>query len=77
MIFNFDKLLGRIKEKYKTNAAFCVKLKMSEKSFSEKINNKKDFKSREVVKMQQLLEISKEEIPIFFYNYEVQNFEQK
>lgn len=77
MIFNFDKLLGRIKEKYKTNAAFCLKLKISEKSFSEKINNKKDFRSREVVRMQQLLEIPKEEIPIFFYNYEVQKIEHK
>lgn len=76
IIFNFNKLLGRIKEKYGTNASFCKKLGLSEKSFSEKINNKKDFRSIEIVKMAELLEISNDEINAFFYSYVVQKIEQ-
>lgn len=77
MIFNFRKLLGKIKEKYPTNAEFCKEMSISEKAFSDKINSKRDFKIKEIIKMMELLNIEKEDIPVYFFDYNVQEIEQK
>ena len=72
MVFKFGKLLGRIKELYGTNSNFCKEIPISEKSFSDKINSKKDFKVSEIIRMIELLKISKYEIPDYFFDYHVQ-----
>lgn len=65
--FNFDKLTGRIIEKFKTRDNFATKVPMSIPTLINKLSGRVDFKSREVVRFCELLDIPLEEIPNFFY----------
>lgn len=65
--FNFDKLTGRIIEKFKTRENFAPKVPMSIPTLINKLNGRVDFKSKEVVRFCRLLDIPLEQIPNFFY----------
>ena len=67
MAFNYSKLLGRIVEKYGTQSSFAKALSISEHSLSLKLNNKRDFKQREIIAACQLLEIATDEIDAYFF----------
>lgn len=67
MSFRYDKLLGRIKEKYGTQEAFAAALGMSGNTLSLKLNNKADFKRSEICLACQLLEIDMEEVCCYFF----------
>lgn len=67
LCFNYDKLLGRIIEKFKTRENFANKVRMSIPTLLNKLSGKVDFKSKEIFKFCELLEIPLEEIHYFFY----------
>ena len=72
MAYDYSKLLGRITEKFGTQARFSGAMGMSERSLSLKLNSKVPFKQPEISKACQLLGISDKEIPAHFFALEVQ-----
>ena len=65
--FDYSKIRGKIKEVFGTQAAFADVMKMSTVTLSEKLNNKVQFRQKEIDRACDLLQISKEEIPIYFF----------
>lgn len=72
MSFDYSKLSGRIVEKYGTQYNFSIALGLSERSLSLKLNNRVPWKSTELQKAIELLDIPKDEIGAYFFNVEVQ-----
>ena len=66
-MFNYSKLRGKIKEVFDTEAIFAKKMGISTTSLSQKLNNKVEFSQKEIEKAIELLHISKEEIPVYFF----------
>jgi len=75
--FDYSKLNGKIKEKFKTQDAFAEALNISRASLSMKLNNKSEFDQYEMKKSCELLGIPLEEMNIYFFTPEVQQKEQK
>lgn len=75
IVFNYDKLRGRIKEIFKTQSSFAVAMLMEESTLSNKLNNKVEFSSKEIIRACLLLSINLNEINPYFFNYEVQKTE--
>ncbi|SFS01440.1 DUF739 family protein [Anaeromicropila populeti] len=65
--FYYNKLLGKIKEKYNTQEAFAVALGIGRVSLSQRLNNKLGFSQMEIYNAIKLLNIDIEEIPVYFY----------
>lgn len=76
MEFNYKKLCEKIVEKFSCNCNFAIKMGISERTLSLKINNKIDFKQREILKASKLLGIPKNEIQDYFFTLKVQKIEQ-
>lgn len=76
MRFDYSKLLGKIKEKCKTQDEFARKMHLGRVSVSQRLNNKLDFDAREIQLACEILDIPKEEIPVYFFTQEVQKHEQ-
>lgn len=72
MSFNYNKLKGKIIEKYGTQAAFAQGMGISERTLSLKLNNKIYFKQDEITKAASLLNFNADEICEYFFNHEVQ-----
>lgn len=72
MIYNYSKLLGRIKEKFNCNVNFAIKMGFSERTLSLKLNNKMDFRQNEIDKACILLEIPINEVHDYFFTKNVQ-----
>lgn len=72
MAYNYNKLLGRITEKFGTQARFSNAMEMSERSLSLKLNCKVPFKQPEISKACSLLDICDEDISAYFFTIEVQ-----
>lgn len=70
-MFNFDKLTGRIIEKYGTRKAFAVAMEMAENSLSDRLTGKVHFRMDEIYKAANLLDISPEEIGQYFFTPKV------
>lgn len=64
--FNYNKLLGRIKEKFGSNTAFIEKISMAEPTFYKKIHHG-CFTSKEILEFSNLLEIKEDEIVLYFF----------
>ena len=62
----FAKLKGRIKEKFGTQQAFAEAMEISTVTISMKLNGKIEWKSDEIGKASELLEIPLEEVGIYF-----------
>lgn len=71
MAFEYSKLRGRIIEKYGSLSNFSKKLGLSNNIFSKKMNNKVRFTPEDIVAMTSLLEISTDEIGIYFFTEKV------
>lgn len=65
--FNCDRLVGRIIEKFKTRENFAAKVPMSVPTLINKLNGSVDFKRKEMLRFCELLDISLDQIPYFFY----------
>jgi len=74
MAFDYDysKLRGKIREIFKTQSAFAEAMGMSTTSLSTKLNNNVEFTQKEIAQAVELLQITKEDIPAYFFTLEVQ-----
>jgi transcriptional regulator with XRE-family HTH domain len=71
MAFDYSKLRGRIKEMYGTQDAFAEAIGIGRVSLSEKLNNKVEFRQREINKSCEVLEIPIDEMTDYFFKLEV------
>ena len=72
MEYDYDKLIGKIIEKFYTRKRFAMAMGMSERTLSLKMNNKIDFTQDEISKACEILEIKHTDIPIYFFTQVVQ-----
>lgn len=72
MAFNYDKLRGRIVEKFGTQGRLARALGVSERTLSLKLNNKIFFSQDEITKISKLLNITLDEIQDYFFKVKVQ-----
>lgn len=72
MEYNYNKLLGKIREKFGCNANFALKMKVSERTICLKLNNKAHFKQKEISNACKLLGIPTKDIHLYFFNKETQ-----
>lgn len=70
-MFNFDKLNGRIVEKFKTRAAFADAMGMGAGRLSERLSGVVPFKTAEILKATELLDIAPEEVGVYFFTKKV------
>lgn len=70
-MFDFNKLRGRIKEKFGSESEFARKMGLSRSTMSQKLNNVWDFSSSEIIKACDLLDIEYNDIPIYFFTTKV------
>lgn len=68
---DYSKLLGRITEKFGTQAEFANAMGISERSISLKLNNKVSWKDNEISKAVEILEVNPKDIPAYFFKYKV------
>ena len=71
MIYDYSKLLGRIKECGFTQETLAKAIKMSESTLNLKLNNKAFFKQQEIRKIRKVLGICLEEVGIYFFTEKV------
>ena len=67
MGFEYNKLRGRIVEKYGTQSKFAQELGISPTAMSEKMTGKTTFSQRDIEKWRQLLDIDSEDIGKYFF----------
>ena len=73
MKFNYNKLRGRIVEKYGTLSNFSEAIGISFVALSKKMNNLIAISQKEIIKWSELLDIAPNEIGVYFFTLEVQN----
>lgn len=71
MHYDYRKLNGRIVEKFKTRSKFAEAITLSERSLSNKLNNKVAWKQTEISKAMKLLDIEPSKIQDYFFTYKV------
>lgn len=76
MIFDYNKLNGKIKERFNNRNDFAKLINLSSNSLSKKLNNKVPFTSPEIYKIVEILGIEISEIPIYFYTLKVEKVQQ-
>ena len=67
MDYKYDKLRGRIVEKYGSQERFAEIIGISPNSMSKKMNGKTGFSQRDIVKWSELLGIKKAEYSEYFF----------
>ena len=68
---DYSKLLGKITEKFGTQAEFANAMGVSERSISLKLNNKVSWKDSEIAKAVDILGLNPKDIPAYFFKYKV------
>lgn len=71
MAFNYNKLRGRIIEKYGSQTAFAKAFGVSENTFSLKMSNKVRFSTDDITIITKMLDISEGEIGEYFFTLKV------
>lgn len=71
MAFCYDKLKGKITEKYGTRDRFAEAMGFSSATLSAKLNNKSEWTQEEVVDAVKVLGLQWADIPAYFFNREV------
>ena len=66
-MFTYNKLRGRIVEKYGTMARFAEDAGLSVQALSKKMNSKTSFNQADIVKWCELLDIPAKEIGAYFF----------
>jgi hypothetical protein len=72
MKFDYSKLNGRIVEVFGTQKAFAEAMNLSERTISLKLNSKIYFNQDEIVLGIQLLKLTVNDIPDYFFTLKVQ-----
>ena len=67
MPYQYDKLRGRIIEKYGTQGNFAKALGLSSNSVSKKLNCRTGFTQEEMDKWAELLDIDLKDYPAYFF----------
>lgn len=70
MRFDYSKLLGAIREKFKTQEEFAKAMRMNMSTLSSKLNNRSEFTAEEIVRACRLLNIPNIQIPYYFFMLE-------
>ena len=73
MVYDYSKLEGRIVEKFRTRESFAKALGVTNKSISEKLNNKTIWKQPEISKAMELLSIPGDELESYFFKKKTHN----
>ena len=71
-MYDYSKLKGRIVEICGNNEKFCIEIGLSTHSLSVKLNNKIDFRQREIYKACEVLDIPTCEIADYFFKKKTQ-----
>ncbi len=71
--YDYSKLRGKIKELFGRQEDFAAAMKMSTVALSAKLNNKVQFTQDEINKACNLLSISFDFIPIYFFTEKVKS----
>lgn len=71
MDYDYSKLLGKITEKCGTQLNFALAVGLSERSVSSKLNRHVPWKDTEIVKAIEVLNISTNDIPKYFFAQKV------
>ena len=75
MLFDYSKLLGRIKECGFTQETLAKHIGIAESSMCLKLNNKADFRKIEIFNICEALEIENHEIGVYFFTLKVRESE--
>ena len=73
MAYDYSLLLDKIRRKCKSQAVFAAMMKLSERTVSMKLNNKKQWKQSEIEQACKILEIDRSDIHNFFYQLSSNN----
>jgi hypothetical protein len=73
--FDYSKLRGKIKEKCGTQNKFAKRIGMGKVSLSQRLNNYLDWSRSEMKNACEVLELSIDEIPLYFFTPKVQKHE--
>lgn len=65
--YNYNKLLGKIKEIYGTQEKFASDLGIGRVSLSQRLNNRLEFTQNEILISCELLQIPDYQIPNYFF----------
>lgn len=74
MAFDYNKLRGRIVEKYGSQVEFAKAMNWSERTLSKKINGKIPWKQTDICSAIRLLGLSESDIQEYFFTVKVQKF---
>lgn len=72
MSFDYNKLRGKIREKFGTQRKFAKSIGMSVSTLSFKLNNKVSWTQQEINLACELLDIEDEEVTVYFFKKKVQ-----
>ena len=64
---SYDKLKGRIREMYKTDAAFASALGLNRATLSKKLNDRAEWNRTEMEAACRLLNLSLKDMPDYFF----------
>lgn len=67
MGWNYNKLRGKIKETCGTQESFAEKIGISYTSLSKRLNNQIEFTQEDIYKSCEVLNISMEQVPEYFF----------
>lgn len=73
MAFNYDKLSGKIVEVFGTRYKFAEAMGWSERTLSLKMSGERPWKQPDICKAINLLKLTEEDIPTYFFTPKVQN----
>lgn len=73
---NYGKLKGKIREVYGTQTAFAAAMGRSVCVINQKLNNKAEWTAKDIRKATELLGITVEEIPTYFFNLKIEKSQQ-
>ena len=71
MLFNYQTLRGKIKEVCGTQDNFAKQLKIGRVSLSQRLNNQLEFSQSEIHDSCRILNLNKNEIPLYFFDLKV------
>lgn len=67
--YDYRKLRGRIREYFGTEQAFAQAMGISAPALSARLNNRTDFRIKEIFKMQELLQIPGADCDRYFFKH--------
>lgn len=76
MKFDYDKLIGKIKEKFRNRKELAKLIGITHQSLSMKLNNHFPFTTWEIEKIRIYLDIESKDIHLYFFQPKVEKIQQ-